>query len=40
MKPWRGDRDVRQWPDRLDRGDSWPSEGVYLNGIPRVEGAA
>jgi hypothetical protein len=40
FQPWRGDRDVRQWPDRLDRGNPWPWEGVYLNGIPRIEGAA
>ncbi|HEX3961323.1 MAG TPA: DnaB-like helicase N-terminal domain-containing protein [Trebonia sp.] len=24
MVPWRGDRDEREWPDRLEAGGTWP----------------
>ncbi len=36
FKSWRGDRDVRDWPDRLDRGKPWPWEGCYLDGPPKA----
>lgn len=34
---WRGPRDERQWPTNLDRGRTWPWEGVWTDGIPSVE---
>lgn len=38
---WRGPRDEREWPDRLERGDMWPWEGVWEAGMPNLgEGAA
>jgi len=24
--PWRGDRDAREWPKRLQQGSRWPWE--------------
>ena len=35
--PWRGPRDERQWPQRLDRGTLWPwagyrSDGIWMDG--------
>jgi 5S rRNA maturation endonuclease (ribonuclease M5) len=34
---WRGSRDERSWPTRLDRGTTWPWDGYWPEGIPNVE---
>lgn len=31
---WRGPRDERDWPDRIERGTVWPWVGVYDHGMP------
>ncbi len=34
---FRGDRLSNVWPDRLDRGATWPWEGVWDHGMPKME---
>lgn len=34
LKPWRGDRDLRHWPDRLSRGGVLPWTAENFHGIP------
>lgn len=29
---WRGDRDERNWPDRMDRGGAWPWTAINYHG--------
>lgn len=31
---WRGDRAEAAWPDRLERGDTFPWVGVWKHGVP------
>ena len=32
LAPWRGDRDERHWPDRMDQGGVWPWTAVNYHG--------
>jgi len=34
VERFRGDRDERCWPDYLERGQNWPFEAVWQDGMP------
>ena len=35
FKPWRGPRDEREWPEKLEWSQPWPWRGVYV--APKIE---
>jgi 5S rRNA maturation endonuclease (ribonuclease M5) len=36
FRQWRGPRDEREWPDELRRGKTFPWEGVWNKGMPKL----